>query len=210
MSNEEVGAYFRGLCHQADKGHLSEETLLSICGETWKTVSRKFKRDTNGLYYNQRLELELSKAAEFSKSRKNNKLIGQHMKNMCESHDEHMDNDNDSDNDNDRKALFRDLVKLWFDLHQEYTGVKPAWIQTGKDNYPRAFEALSFLKRPIEEYEKAMRCGFTDIYHKRVISPAYIATKFNQLLTIPPRLSPDISQSSKSDNQQYQTYRPIR
>ena len=61
MTDEEVGKYIRLLCLQHQKGHLKEKDLLNICQQKNEEIFSKFIRDENGNYYNQRLEIEISK-----------------------------------------------------------------------------------------------------------------------------------------------------
>jgi hypothetical protein len=73
MSNEEVGAHIRILCHQADKGHLHESTIRErICGSIWDTLKARYKQDENGLWYHQRMEKVLNDRKDYVKSRLSN------------------------------------------------------------------------------------------------------------------------------------------
>lgn len=67
MSNAQVGAYIRLLCIQHQQGHLKEETMLSICKKHDPVIWSKFKQDENGLYFNERMEIESLRRHEFHK-----------------------------------------------------------------------------------------------------------------------------------------------
>lgn len=58
FSDEQTGKYIRLLCIQDIYGHLTEETMISVCGFKDPDVWAKFKQDSNGKFYNQRLEYE--------------------------------------------------------------------------------------------------------------------------------------------------------
>lgn len=92
LTNEEVGAYIRILCHLADKGVMSEKEMLKICGTTelLNSIIGKFKQDDNGMYYNERLNAEMEKRRAFSESRRKNRYSQltsvEHMSNICQTY----------------------------------------------------------------------------------------------------------------------------
>lgn len=75
FTDEQVGKYIRLLCAQHTIGHLSREHMLQICKGEDKIIFDKFDVDENGLYYNSRLDLEINKRVEYSKSRSKNRGI---------------------------------------------------------------------------------------------------------------------------------------
>lgn len=84
MTPEEVGLYIRILCHMADKGRLTIEHMQSICKAYGiaHVLHSRFKIDENGLYYNLRLEQEVVKRCNYTKSRRENaKHMHKHMGN---------------------------------------------------------------------------------------------------------------------------------
>ena len=100
MSYEEIGAYVRILCHQADKGKLSEGEIKEICGPvgfTSKIVS-KFEKDGSGLYYNERLRLEVNKRKSFCKSRRLSRLSALRTNNVRHTYDRRMEDENENEN----------------------------------------------------------------------------------------------------------------
>jgi len=103
MSTGEVGAYVRILCHLADKGSLTKEHMINICRDQvlTQTLMEKFEQGPDGRYFNPRLRDEIEKRRKYVESRKNNRLSGNHMKNICESHDSHMENENENENKGD-------------------------------------------------------------------------------------------------------------
>jgi uncharacterized protein YdaU (DUF1376 family) len=93
MSNEEKGIYITALCHMADKGSLSPKHMQSICkGYAFtELLQSKFKTDSNGFYYNERLIEEIEKRRKYSESRRNN------AKNV-KAYAKHMENENENTN----------------------------------------------------------------------------------------------------------------
>jgi len=62
-------------------------------------------------------------------------------------------------------SLHTQIIETWFRVFEEVRGVKPAFIRQGKGNYPKAAQALAAFGRPIGDYEKAIRNGFSDSWH---------------------------------------------
>jgi hypothetical protein len=65
MSDAQVGKYVRCLCAQKLNGHLSLEELKSIAKDD-KKVLEKFKQDSEGRYFNERLQKEIDKRSHHS------------------------------------------------------------------------------------------------------------------------------------------------
>ena len=100
MTNDEVGAYIRCLCHQASKGSLTDKHMMKIClsSDIYKSVSSKFSVDEDGSLFNERLRIEVLKRAAFAESRRNNRLKSnknKHMKNISKTYVRHMENENE-------------------------------------------------------------------------------------------------------------------
>ena len=95
FSDEQVGKYVRLLMAQHQLGRLEEKHMILICKTYDKDVFSKFKRDINGLFYNERLENEVLKRKKYSKSRSENR---KDKKNISVSYDEHMENENSINN----------------------------------------------------------------------------------------------------------------
>lgn len=79
LTHEQVGAYTRLLCEQADMGHLSLATIELVIGKdrmvtVWSAIASKFITDQAGLYYNERLERELIKRRKYCESRSHKDL----------------------------------------------------------------------------------------------------------------------------------------
>jgi uncharacterized phage protein (TIGR02220 family) len=72
LTNEEVGQYIKLLCIQHQKGHLTERAMNVAVGTVSEFVLAKFEKDEHGLYYNERLEIEAAKRANYTKGRRDN------------------------------------------------------------------------------------------------------------------------------------------
>lgn len=74
MSFEEKGAYIELLMLQFNRGHMTEHMIRQVVGQNWEAIRSKFITDENGLYFNQRLEIEKENRKAFTESRRNNIL----------------------------------------------------------------------------------------------------------------------------------------
>jgi len=75
-TNDQVGAYTKLLCLQHQNGHLSKETMKSICEGEDEKVFSKFTEDENSLYFDPEVELEIERRSKYSKSRSENAKSG--------------------------------------------------------------------------------------------------------------------------------------
>jgi uncharacterized protein YdaU (DUF1376 family) len=72
MSFEEKGAYVELLMLQFSRGHMTSHMIGQTVGQIWDKISCKFIQDADGLWYNERLDVEKNKRKAFTNSRKNN------------------------------------------------------------------------------------------------------------------------------------------
>lgn len=119
FTDEQVGKYMRLLCLQHQKGgYLSEKDMMSICKTYDIDIWDKFKKEGD-LFFNQRMKFEADKRANYSESRRNNRLtkeieepIKKDMNNICNSYVKHMENENINENINiDRKEILREKAR---------------------------------------------------------------------------------------------------
>ena len=112
MTMEERGQYITLLCYQHQKGHIKEETIRLLVGYTSVNVMKHFQQDKDGLYFNERMEIETEKRHNFTESRRNNGKKGgrpklkepndKPKKNLMVNHkDNLMGNENEDENIND-------------------------------------------------------------------------------------------------------------
>lgn len=158
MTNEQVGKYIRLLCLQHQKGVIPEKDMIFICGssvEDNSDIYSKFKKNGVG-FYNERLRIEVEKRAAYSASRSANRLKGKekgykkeenHMNNICQSYDVHMENEDEDVNENINKDVktvpFQEIVKLYHETlpvlpqvlklsDKRKTQIKARWYETDK------------------------------------------------------------------------------
>ncbi|MEI3530137.1 MAG: hypothetical protein V8Q75_03560 [Bacilli bacterium] len=92
MTYEEIGKYITLLCLQHQQGHLSKDDMNAICGIYIPRIYNKFQQDSDGKYFNNRLEIEGIKRAKYTESRRQNRLKKTYVK--------HMENENVNENIN--------------------------------------------------------------------------------------------------------------
>jgi len=154
MDNDEVGAYIRCLCHQASKGCISEKHMMKIClrQEVYTTVSRKFQRNEDGNYCNERLMLEISKRKAFAESRRNNRLKKTSVilvSNTSKTYVPHMENENENENEIKKKVSRKKFVKP--DENDVYNLMGELNMQ-GK-NFMTEDKLINFARTFMDHYE---------------------------------------------------------
>ncbi len=91
FTDEQVGKYIRLLIAQHQHGHLSENQVLSICKSYDNDVLSKFSKDSDGKWYNERLDIEIVKRKKYADSRGRN---GKGKKIISKAYDLHSENEN--------------------------------------------------------------------------------------------------------------------
>jgi len=76
LTMEERGQYITLLCLQHQKGHLTEKMIRLCCGNATADVLAKFQQDENGLFFNQRLEVEVGKRKAHAEKQRTRAIDG--------------------------------------------------------------------------------------------------------------------------------------
>lgn len=171
MTDSQLGKYIKILCTQHQKGHLSEKDMLKICKRYDKDIFEKFTKDDDGKYYNIRLEKEITKRKDYSKSRANNRKNKLTYENICFSYVKHMENENENINNinileyiNNNKL--NNIIELLLDYFNYRKSIKLPNTQNVID------ELISFLK-PYNNKDKekiikeAIKKGWKEFYPPR-------------------------------------------
>jgi hypothetical protein len=95
------GCYMDVLIAQFNSGHLSLEEIKTVLGsdfgQSWPTLQKKFVADARGLFFNERLDTEMIRRREYSKSRSDNRKGKKDMNNISKTHEgtyvKHMENE---------------------------------------------------------------------------------------------------------------------
>lgn len=72
LTMEERGQYMTLLCIQHQTGHLSNKTISLSVGGVSDDLMTKFSIDDDGLFYNERLDIEIDKRMQFCETRRQN------------------------------------------------------------------------------------------------------------------------------------------
>lgn len=72
MTFEEKGAYISLLMMQFNRGHMTAHMIGQEVGQLWDKIKDKFIQDSQGLWYNERLDIEKTNRQSFVQSRRNN------------------------------------------------------------------------------------------------------------------------------------------
>jgi uncharacterized protein YdaU (DUF1376 family) len=161
MTFEEKGAYMELLMLQFNRGHMTTHMIGQTVGQTWVKIQDKFIKDAEGLWYNERLDLEKERRKTFTESRRNN-VSGknQHTKNkekevghMTTHMIGHMENVNINVN---TKDLFINNIKEYEEiLGDSFTEFVEYWCEPNKNGKLRyELEKFFDVKRRINTWTK--------------------------------------------------------
>jgi len=103
FTDEQVGKYIRLLMAQHQHGHLPEKHMILICGTYDIDVFSKFIKDSDGKYYNERLEDEIFKRKKYTESRANNRSS---KNDISETYVPHMENKDKDINKEPKEKVF--------------------------------------------------------------------------------------------------------
>jgi hypothetical protein len=100
------GCYLDVLIAQFNSGHLSLEEIKTVLGsdfgQAWPTLQKKFQKDGDGLLFNEKLDTEIIRRKEYSKSRSDNrsgkgkKTHEKHMLNISNTYVPHMETETET------------------------------------------------------------------------------------------------------------------
>jgi hypothetical protein len=126
------GCYIDLLNSQFNSGRLSLAEIKTVLGadfgQAWPSLQKKFRKDENGLYYNERMEQEQEKRKRFTESRRRNldsknrkPLVDGHVVKSMEGHMEDV-NENEDDNSNEfilpANGFFTDILDPKIELSE--------------------------------------------------------------------------------------------
>lgn len=105
LSNEEVGIYIRLLCVQHQKGYvtLSEVKSIAKSCDVGAIITKFQSKQVEGIgmvWFNERLQDEVTKRNKYSESRRNNRLSKSISANISNTYVQHMENENENENRN--------------------------------------------------------------------------------------------------------------
>jgi len=124
MSLEDKGAYMEILMMQFNVGHMTSHMIGQVVGQKWDNIKHKFRMDSEGKFFNERLELEKDKRKKFTKSRHNNisgnnqhKKTNNKLGHMDGHTTSHMENENENVNEDINTIIFKGKKYLESDFN---------------------------------------------------------------------------------------------
>lgn len=141
MTYEEIGKYITLLCLQHQHGHLSEKDMLKICEVYIPPIYEKFEIDSDGKYFNNRVEIEGVKRQRFVESRRENRSSKTYVK--------HMENENVNENiniyitNNNYTNTLKEIIISWLDYK----------VQRNENYQEQGFKSLlTQIKNNVDKY----------------------------------------------------------
>lgn len=122
MTLEQKGAYIELLMLQFNVGHMTSDMIGQVVGQNWDKIKHKFKKDSKGLYWNERLEKEKKARKAYTESRKNN-LKGSNQYTKKRGHKTLHKEDEDEDENRRLKLKIENEIVLPF----QTDNFKTAW-----------------------------------------------------------------------------------
>ncbi len=119
FTDEQRGQYIRLLCEQHQNGHIPENHMVSICFSLASPVVKKFIKDSDGNYYNERMEEEIEKRRHFLDTRYfNGKKGGRPQKPNSKPNNKpnNKPTENLREDDNENEIDYENIVGLYHEL----------------------------------------------------------------------------------------------
>lgn len=175
LSRHQKGAYLDLLVAQFNNGHLSIEEVKNVLGNDfaiWGVLSKKFATDSEGRFYNVRLENEILKRKEYNKSRRQNADSNASLS-------EHMGIGNGIVKDiEERKRLFAEKVNGFLDyadsMRKDFIAY---WTEHSAHGRKMRFEKetvfdisrrLTTWANNSKEFVKNQKAEFPDLFDKKL------------------------------------------
>lgn len=144
---EQRGQYITLLCEQHQNGHIPKNHMISVCLSYDSPVIKKFSLDEHGLYYNERMEREKVRRANYCASRSNNKS-GRKRKKSYDFHTNnhmslHMETETETETDTVNRTVYSDLFLTFWSAYPRKVGkdrARKAWKKI-----PRPKETLGLI-----------------------------------------------------------------
>ena len=181
MTDEQVGKYIRLLCLQHQTGRLSEKHMLSICKAYDEDVFDKFKKDSKGLYYNNRLEEEINKRSKFAESRRNNaKGKRKITESTSKAYAKHMENENENENEDiiinkiEKNKIGVDVILDLYPVVQDVNTVNIEWDFL---NDATRQKVIDHAKMFIQHLKDTKQTEYTPFLENYLTKKMYLAPK---------------------------------
>lgn len=162
MTLEEKGAYLELLVAQFSRGHMTSDMCGQLIGQNWDKVKFKFKQDLEGLWYNERLDIEKNRRKKYVDSRINNKSGSNQYKkdtdktgHMTNHTTSHMENRNINRDLNNINSVENEKIQILGQHSDKYVTIQPKTLGSikyrlnGEDGLNEYYHLnMSHIQRP--------------------------------------------------------------
>ena len=178
MSMEQKGKFITVLCLQHQKGHLSEKDMLQICGTYDEDIFNKFQKDSEGKFFNVRLEQEVDKRKSYSESRRNNRKKKEDVINISDTYVEHMENENEIENTIKEKKVLQ-FKKPSFEEVKAY--MSELKMNDLSEQWFNHYEAIGWMigKNKMKDWKASVRTWKANQKNNTTNQQIIHRTKFN-------------------------------
>jgi len=133
---------------------MNEETIRFVVGSISVNLKSKFKVDETGLWYNERLELEIEKRKNFVESRVNNGKLGGRPKDKPKpkgkpKHNRKVNLPEDENENEIVSKVYSETVRIYFEFYKDKIGISPPEFNGGDGKNIK--ELLNKLVKSMEE-----------------------------------------------------------
>jgi len=140
FTDDQVGKYIRLLMAQHQHGHLTENQVIFICKSYDNHIMKKFVKDKDGLWFNERLQIEIEKRKNFVLSRSKNKEGKTKSKIIRKSYENHMENENENRNEIVINNTVKDKISIFEELFTDEIFLEQIKITHKGKDIKAAFE----------------------------------------------------------------------
>jgi len=179
------GAYMDVLMAQFNSGHLSENQIAIVLGESdfrdvWPLLKPKFKLDSDGLFYNEKLEMEMIKRRNYTEGRRKNLQsdMKPHMDDPMKAHMENGNGNKDRDsNEFEKERVLGKGKEDKVNIPEYFKEIWPAYLEMrNKKKKPATEFAQQLIIKKLEKLypnnpNKQIEClnvsiinSWTDVY----------------------------------------------
>ena len=183
MTDSQRGKYILLLCLQHQQGCLSEEDMLNICKSYDEKIYRKFVKDQEGNYYNERMKEEADKRKKYSESRRQNRIISK-------TYDKHMEDINENediskDKDESEKSLHSILKEIFLDYYLANKQMEFYWNAKEARSLKNLITKLKHYtdEKKIPDAFRIMLEQNKDKWINDNLSVSIINSKFNEIVS---------------------------
>lgn len=180
FTKSQKGEYITLLCEQHQLYSIPEDHLIELCGSLDSPVVKKFKKDKDGTWYNQRMRDETNKRKNYCESRRKNIMERHHKKDKplknkhvrkstyvdtCVLHMENENENRNKDKNRDEIEIPDHLKEVWPDfLKMRKLIKKPATERAQKNIISKLYKLSEYSEVQIEIIEQSIRNSWQDIY----------------------------------------------